>query len=377
MSLSYLPALPACRRFLQALHLPWSKPQLGNLLLLTTAFLTERSLPIRRLARTLAGPGPEHRYLDKRLRRFLGSEQLDTAAGLTAYLAFLLPRFASVPYVPVVLDWTFVGRTYAVLWAQIPYRGRSFPLYALVLPYGRQADTQTEIELLALLRTAWPKEGPRPILMADAGFPKSTLLSWLLEHGWSFVIRAHGNVHLSLTSGGRPLAVAPSGEAPGRACYFPNVQWQPLGGLRLHVVVSTRLYPDGLRRWVLFTNLPEERLAWARQLYAHRMQPEQTHRDGKRGHFVSGYGLSHLKRLRADRLGRLLFCLGLIYALLVLLAETQPETRAWLLQRHWGLSLSTFGLDLVRAARGRLMSAINQALACAQLRPLWLETGDS
>jgi hypothetical protein len=50
---------------------------------------------------------------------------------LRAYLAFLLPRFGAVAFIPVVLDWTFV-KEHAILWAQIPYRGRSFPLLVAV-----------------------------------------------------------------------------------------------------------------------------------------------------------------------------------------------------------------------------------------------------
>jgi DDE family transposase len=380
VSVAYTNTLPAVRRLLCALQLPWSKPQLKNLRFLVAAFLAERSLPVRRLARALAGPRKAHRHWDKRLRRFLGSEKLDTQAALAALLAFLLPRFGAVPYLPVVLDWTWIGRTWVVLWAQIPYRGRSFPLFCLVLPAMRYGDTRSELELLTLLEQRWPLDGPRPLLLADGGFPKKALLTWLHDHDWRFLIRGKKNVHLYVNKDRQPLPLPASGLAPGRGEYYREVRdvsWKGVGAFPLHVVVSGRWFPEGPRSWVLLTNLPEPELAWTPLLYAHRMQPEQTHRDCKRGHFVSGFALAHLGRLRADRLARLLFCVGLIYVLLVLLAESEQETRAWLRRRHWGLSLVTFGLDLVRELGAKLEAAIKRALVCVKLEPLWLQTGDS
>ena len=113
------------------------------------------------------------------------------------------------------------------------------------------------------------------------------------------------------------------------------------------------------------------------RLYAQRLQPEQIHRDCKNGHFVSGYALGHLGRMLPQRLQNLLFCVGLWFAFLILLAESDAATREWLIKRHWGLSLSTFGLDLVRFFEDRLPRAIKWALDWVHLAPLWAETGDS
>lgn len=129
--------------------------------------------------------------------------------------------------------------------------------------------------------------------------------------------------------------------------------------------------------WLLITDLPEALLPQATRLYAHRMQPEQTHRDCKRGHFVSGFALDHLQRLRRDRLERALFCVGLCYAFLVFLAEAERQTRAWFRSRHWGLSLITFALDLLHAGQAEAVQAIKRALVCVKLEPLWLQSGDS
>jgi hypothetical protein len=186
--------MSAFRPFLRALQLPWSKPQQGNLLRLSTAFCQERSLPLRRLARGLAGPGKQQRAPEKRLRYFLGSDRLDLPGALAALLSFLLPRFGTVPFVPVMLDWTFVAKTHALLWAQIPYRGRSFPLLCRVYPYAEQNTTAHEQALLQELAAAWPTTAPRPLVLADRGFAKQELLTLLADLGWSFLIRAKASL---------------------------------------------------------------------------------------------------------------------------------------------------------------------------------------
>jgi hypothetical protein len=102
----------AFRTFVNRLRLPWNRYQQANLIRLGAAVINARALPIRRLARTLAGPTKRHRAADKRLRRFLGNPALGPAAldaALTAHLAFLLARLGAVPFVPVMLDWTFIA----------------------------------------------------------------------------------------------------------------------------------------------------------------------------------------------------------------------------------------------------------------------------
>jgi len=362
--------MSAFRRFVGALKLPWHKPQVENLVRLGTAFFQERSLPLRRLARGLAGPRQAHRYADKRLRRFLGNEKLDLPGALAALLGFLLPRFGPVPFIPVMLDWTFIGTTYAVLWAQIPYRGRSFPLFCRVYTYGELGHTEHEIALLQGLANAWPKAGAQPLLLADRGFPKRELLDWLARREWFFLIRGKRSTVVHDAHGQRfAFHTVPAGST--RFITQGTVLDQLPGAVQ--VVVRAHSGEKGATiRWILLTNMPEALLCWATRLYRHRMQPEQTHRDCKKGHFVAGFGIGHLRRLRQDRLERLLFCVGLSYAFLNLLAETDRETRAWLQRRHWGLSLITFALDLIAFLEARLLKTTRKALAWVRWLPLWL-----
>jgi hypothetical protein len=374
MTPAYRTTQTAFRPFIRALQLPWSQPQHQNLLAFGTACCQERSLPLRRLARGLAGPGKTLRAPEKRLRRFFGNPRLDLPGALAALLRFLLPRFGPAPYIPVMLDWTYVAKTHAVLWAQIPYQGRSFPLLGRVYPATTANQTACEVALLQELATAWPTTAPRPLLLADRGFAKQPLLTALAEHGWFFLVRAKSSWVSYNRHGHRFYSES---VPPGETTAVPQATalGQPAGSV--HLVAATP--PDWLpatgrganRRWLLVTNLPTEYLPVATGLYRHRMQPEQTHRDCKRGHFVSGFALGHLRRMRPDRIERLVFCLGLIYAFLHLVAEAHPEGREWLARRQWGLSRVTYALDLVASLGTQLRRTLVAALREGGWQPAW------
>lgn len=378
MSACYRSVAPAFRRFLKEMKLPWRKTQCENLTRFAAALMATRGLPVRRAARAIAGPSQSVRYADRRLRRFLGNERLDLDGGLQALLTFLLPRFGELTFVPVMLDWVWVSRTHAVLWAQIPYRGRSFPVLASVHEAAEYHGTDHAVALLDRIHKAWPATAPPPLLLADGGFPKQPILAWLQEHHWHFLIRGRHDQVVQDAAGRR---VDTTGVKVNEERYWTEVTVLGAAPQRANVVVAgRRVRRQGRReetRWLLMTDLPERLLPEATSLYAHRMQPEQTHRDCKRGHFVSGFGLDHLERLRKDRLARALFCVGLCYAFLVLLAEAERSTREWFSRRHWGLSLITFGLDLVRFLGASVTQAIKRALDCVRLEPLWLQSGDS
>ncbi|MGH7412521.1 MAG: hypothetical protein ACREJ6_15890, partial [Candidatus Methylomirabilis sp.] len=164
----------------------------------------------------------------------------------------------------------------------------------------------------------------------------------------------------------------------GEVLLFPNVEYYENERLPVHLVVTARRDAKSGEesQWRLVTNVGEAHLGKVSHWYAQRMAPEEVHRDSKRGHFVSGFALSHLGRMRADRLERYVFFLGLFYCFLVLVAETERETREWLASRHWGLSLATFALDLLHTAGMSARRLAHQACASVRLEPLWVHGGD-
>lgn len=383
------------RLFVNHLHLPWNRYQRQNLADLGGAFLKRPSLPIRRLARTLAGPSRALRAPDKRFRRFLGNPRLDEPAldaALAAALARLLPRLGCVPFIPVMLDWTFLpGR--ALLWAQIPYEGRSLPLLGSVRTVPLADDetgyTQAEQHLLSRLQACWPKGAPPLLLLMDRGFDKGSLLRWLIQQDYRFIVRVQRGNWLVDPEGkllndeydeyGQLVREGPLHPEPGEVRLFPGVRYYKNEPLAVHLAVSAVAdsKTGAKQEWRLITNLEAAWLEQVPRLYGLRMSPEETHRDSKRGANVSGFALSHLGRLRQDRLERYLFMLGLILIFLVLVAETQRAERAWLKERHWGLSLFQFALEVLHAPGSSPYRIARQACASVLLYPSWLPGGYS
>ena len=367
----------AFRVYVNQLSLPWSKPWRRNFCELGAGLCAQRTLVVRCLARGLTGPNKTMRSVDKRLRRFLGNERLDETAldaALAGHLRFLLARLPRHPQIPVMVDWTKVGE-HDLLWLQIPCRGRSLPLIGFVVSGRGEEDeeawrTLSEKELLLRLRRCWPADAPPPLLLMDRGFDKGPLLEWLLAEGWLFVLRAKEN--LFFDAQGQVLNGVLCG-LPGRPLLFPQVTYTQAHRFRVHLVVAAQRHPRTRKnvRWLLVTTLPEQELRRAPGLYTLRMSPEETHRDVKSGAHHGGLALSHLGRLRLDRLERLVFLLSLVYSFLVLVGHTELEIHAWLKQKRWGLSIATLGRELLLHA-GPLASRLARH-ACARIRldPAW------
>jgi hypothetical protein len=383
----------AFRTYVKHLKLPWHHYQMENLQRLGGAFLERRSLPVRRLARTIAGPGPKHRAADKRLRRFLGNPRLDEKAqdaAVACLLRFLLPRLGAVPFIPIMFDWLFVGE-HAILGLQIPYRGRSLPLcfavHARTLSDDEPRQTEAEQQILERLIACWPPEAPPFLLLCDRGFAKGPLLSWLLARRLRFIVRIPRDHHLYdchgriLNDQGDPAQGSwkpgPLHPPLGKARLFPHVTYTQERRLPVHLAVTAKADPKSGKRmeWRLVTNLSVEHLPRVPRLYGQRMSPEETHRDCKRGYAVAGFALCHLGRMRKDRLQRYLLIVALVACFLVLVAETEREAREWLCRRHWGLGLLTMGLEVLHAAGSAANQLARRACASVTLRPLWL-SGD-
>lgn len=384
----------AFRTFVTHLRLPWRKTQRENLIAFGAAVLTAKGLPVKRLARSMVSHPRLVKSQDKRLRRFLGNDRLHLDEGLRAYLRALLPRFGSVPFIPVMLDWTYVGER-AILWLSIPYRGRSLPLFVTVhercIAQRVYSQTQAEVALLRRVGCCWPDGAPPPLLLADRGFDKGRLLEWLLygtcgkkpeerasapgSHPWLFLIRSCMAAAITDGKGNR---LHPPLTQPGQLCIHANVTYHLSGQFKLHLVVRSRVAEESgtASTWYLITNLPAAELRRAPRLYALRMQPEQTYRDAKRGYIVAGFGLHGLERLRRDRLERLLFLFGLVYGFLILIAESEKTLREELLSKHFRLALSTYALDILRQVPRLARRIARHACASTRFEALWLGSGD-
>jgi hypothetical protein len=302
-------------------------------------------------------------------------------------LRFLLARLGSVSYVTVMFDWLFVDN-HTLLGLQIPYRGRSLPLFFCVHAASVEDDkpgrTQAEQKALKRLIACWPTNAPPFLLLCDRGFAKGPLVAWLIQRKVLFIIRVPRDHHLYDRRGqlmgdqGSPgwdaLRPGPLHPPLGKAFLYPHIRYTAEHRFALHLAVSAKLDPKTGKpsEWRLVTNLPEKHLPHVPRLYPQRMSPEETHWDYKRGYAVAGFGLCHLDRMRQDRLERYMLIMALVACFLVLVAETGRETRAWLCKKHWGIGLLTMGLDLFHGAGAAAKQLAKRACASVVLEPLWL-----
>jgi hypothetical protein len=211
----------------------------------------------------------------------------------------------------------------------------------------------------------------------------------LIQHDYRFILRVQRGIWLVDGEGkllnveyderGQLVREGPLHPEPGEVRLFPEVRYHKNEPLAVHLSASAvaDAKAGARQEWRLVTNLQEEWLEQVPRLYGLRMRPEETHRDSKRGANVAGFALSHPGRLGPDRLEQYLFMLGLILIFLVLVAGTQRAERTWLKERHWGLSLFQYALELLHAPGSSPYQLAHLACASVLLCPSRLPGGYS
>ncbi len=172
---------------------------------------------------------------------------------------------------PIMIDWSDLGRK------------RVLPLLTWATAYDELNPSQNRLEeafIARLLRNLL--DAIRPLLLADRGFGRASLLRWLPEmprhtgRTVDYVAPLKGNVHIRTADGYRGL-LRKYPLRPGRYVFLPGAQYRSDGV----VTVSLVLYwgRGHQEPWYLATSLPDAKVAVAQ--YRKRMQPEQCFRDGK------------------------------------------------------------------------------------------------
>src|SRR5215210_614288 len=111
--------------------------------------------------------------------------------GLNRYARRLLERRAEVP---LLIDFTDLGREWRVLQVSLPWEGRALPLYRSVVRYRATDIAQPKKVQAALywLKEHLPGRGERYVVVMDRGFTSHRLIRLLQQAGFRFVIRAQG-----------------------------------------------------------------------------------------------------------------------------------------------------------------------------------------
>jgi hypothetical protein len=328
------------------------------------ALVHSRSLSLTAMAEAMLG-ARLLKHAIKRSDRLLGNQHLHREReALFRGLAAKLLKGNRSPV--IVLDWTQLGEQFAGLVAALPFGGRALPIYEETHPLKQMGKREVEARFLDRLAAILPP-GCTPILVADAGF-RGPFCQAVLSRGWDFVvrIRAKCNVRLhSETDGGdfhrfyeqatsRPKALGRGEFAPrgarteARFVLLKNKRSgkkktqsgkkagparKPPRSNRVRSGSQVKAKRGAIEPWFLATSL-DASAATICDLYATRMQIEETFRDTKNPRF--GWSLQHA-RYRSTRRLDTLFLLIALAMLLVMLLGSAAEA----VNRHLGYQSNT------------------------------------
>lgn len=339
------------------------------------ALVHSRSLSLTAMGEAMLG-ARLLKHAIKRSDRLLGNQHLhrerpELFRGLAAKV------LAGNRYPVIALDWTRIGEQFAGLVAALPFGGRALPIYEETHPLKHMGKPKVEARFLDRLAAVLPP-GCRPILVADAGF-RGPFCQAVRARGWDFVVRIRATCNVRLESeadGGdfhrfyeqatsRPKALgwgefAPRGartEARFVLLQSKRVSKQtqsrkqtrskrkrsgkkarrarkPPRSNRLRSGSQLKAKRGAIEPWLLATSLAHASAATICDLYATRMQIEETFRDTKNPRF--GWSLQHARYRSTRRLDTLFLLLALAMLLVMLLGSAAEA-----IKRHLGYQSNT------------------------------------
>ena len=351
---------------------------------------------LTQLGRNRAGTAHVKHHI-KAVDRLLGNAHLHRECS-EIYRAIAKTLFAGTSTPVLTVDWSDFecggSRKWAMIQAAVPIGGRAVVVYSRVFPFKRYNSPSAHREFLHGLKLVLP-EDCRPILITDAGF-RGPWFRAVEALGWNWVGRIRNKIkYLNEQTGRWCFTDSLYKLATPVTRYIGNVVLSPRHGysfglylVRAHAPVrggrraannrrpNSKMYRKLHRApWLLATSLPHEPGCERRikQLYATRMQIEETLRDGKSHRF--GFGLRYARSSSLQRIQILLLLVALATLVLWLVGLAG---RARNLARHLQANTISDRLVLSTPFVGRLLllrriadfpsSALDQSLA--QLRGL-------
>jgi len=283
------------------------------------------------IGRSLLGEArPKHCI--KRIDRLLGNSKM-VGDRLFVFLALAHRLLRGCARPVILVDWTQAGGQHEALVAAVPIGGRALPIYVEVHPLEKLGNAAVERRFLHTLKALVPSEC-RSVVVSDAGF-KGPFFQAVLEQGWDFLGRVRGTTK-AVSSDGKKISKQ---EFYARATTTPT----ELGAFGLFakqripcrlVLVRKRRRPGpkpppprskeerelrqaALDPWLLATSMSDGDAASIVDLYARRMQIEETFRDAKNHRF--GWALGDVRLSTPQRTAVLLTLAALAFTVVTLI----------------------------------------------------------
>jgi len=284
------------------------RTRIVNLAAIALGILHSKSLQVGQIvtASPLAGT---RESLKKRVQRFLKNPDVTVEGYYQPLAKRILHRLVrGGARVPLTLDRT-EWATGNILYVCVGWRGRALPVLWRVLGPGASsfADQKAVLEAVA----QWLPKGAAVVLLGDREFGTGVLAQWALAQGWGVCLRLRAHEYMRRAGAAYcqrlPLLL------PGERRFWPHVsftQKHAVAGLNLAMYWA----PTAAEPWYLITTEGTGKLACA--TYQKRFRIEEMFRDFKNN--GRGFGLELTRVRHADRLGRLLLALALVYTWLLL-----------------------------------------------------------
>lgn len=255
----------------------------------------------------------DHWYKFKRMRRFLCNPRWHPQHLFGPLIAFLVARFHPGRYLPIIIDQSTIAGKWEVIWACVPFRGRTLPIafhlfsYRSIRQDPQGSQNRLEERFLRRLVRLLPQE-TEPLFLLDRGYARASLIQLLETLPVRYVVRTRKNVWIQHRDFQGPLGELSL--APGSLQGYSDVVYGRSARLRVRLALARS--PEAEEPWYLVTNLSraDSALRW----YERRFRCEELFRDLKDQLHLETIRLTHLPRI-----ARLLFGLVILYIALTLL----------------------------------------------------------
>ena len=318
------------------------------LMKLVHALLDGSKLSLTQLGRHRAGSAYEKHHI-KAADRLLANRHLHAERD-GIYRAIARTLLAGIKRPVIIVDWSDLEprRRWLVIKAAAAVGGRALSLYEKVYPMKRYNSPRTHREFLLALKAVLP-EGCKPIIVTDAGF-RGPWFKAVEAQGWDWVGRIRNKIKYYHAGSGRwRYTDTLYKRATARVQHIGEVSLSPRHGYRFRLYLVRAYKPSRGRPrrgerakcphartyrrlheapWLIATSLPHESGSSRKikQLYAQRMQIEETFRDTKSHRW--GFGL-HYARFDDGRRLEVLLLIAALASLVLWLVGLCGQALDW------------------------------------------------
>jgi hypothetical protein len=297
------------------------KTQSWNLSLTVFGQIKSQSGILSKIVRQIPG-AVKHKHRLKRLWRFVSNHRVKPERLQAHWVSWCIRTFTPPcqKHIVVALDWTTLPGNIQCLMAAIPFKGRAIPLLWTIYLFSDIKDSQNKIEerLIARLNNLFILSGKRLVLVADRGFGRATLISYLQRKQILFVVRVKSKVWITIGKKTKIL-LSKLYLVPEKRYWYKRITFRE-DGIVQRVSMAMVVAKGSDDPWFLLTNLKRADIAIAN--YQLRFDIEEWFKDLKHELGITDLQTKNLKRVR-----RIVLISALSYSILALVGWVAERKR--------------------------------------------------